>query len=250
VTAPRRLSNLFGPDEPGPSQPVGFRQGEIVTFNPVTLSNTVLVGGTVLADLPLLGVGEVTLLVPGAIVGLTTIGDDTKTMYIVGRIVKPNTTEATTAIGLLNSQIFADQVPEQDTCTSTAFADLAHFGPQVSVPVRATGRLLILCTAQIQWLTGFIANVDMGGYVTITMAGANVMTTTTAANRLLPAFNVSEHMAPAGTTVSEAAQVCTTAAAVFDGLNPGSTVVTMKYVNQYAGISVDISRRTLTCIAL
>lgn len=242
------IAGLFGPGPVGPSQPAGFRQGTVVTFDPVTLSNTVLVGGTVLANLPLLGVGEATLLVPGAVVGLSTIGEDTKTMYIVGRIVRPNTAEATSAIALLNSQVFAAQVPDQDTATLTTFVDLTHYGPEVAVPVRATGRLLVLCTAQLQWTTGFVAAPARGAYVSITMSGANIMTTGTASNRLLPDFNIS--LTPSAGTLAEACQVCSTASAVFEGLNPGNTIVTMKYQSQVAANPVDISRRTLTCIAL
>lgn len=242
------IAPLFGPAPAGPGQPVSFRQGEIITFDPVTLANTVVVGGTVLSNLPLLGVGEATLLAPGSIVGLSTVGEDTKTMYIVGRIVKPNTTEATSAIALLNSQVFAAQVPEQDTATLTTFEHLAHYGPEVSVPVRATGRLLVMCTAQLQWVTGFVAAPARGAYVSITMSGANIMTTGTASNRLLPDFNIS--LTPSAGTLAEACQVCSTATAVFDALNPGMTVVTMKYQSQVAANPVDISRRTLTCIAL
>lgn len=82
------LADLFGPEPAGPTQPVAFRQGRIVSINSVTLANTVLVGGTVMTNLPLLG-GEASLLTAGTVVGVAVVGTEAKTYYIIGKIVKP-----------------------------------------------------------------------------------------------------------------------------------------------------------------
>lgn len=92
------LAPLFGePPEP-PSQDVRFRQGLIITFNKDTLENTVDVGGTIFTNLKVLSSGEVRLLVAGAVVEIVVVGSSTKTMYITGRILKPGTPEAASAV--------------------------------------------------------------------------------------------------------------------------------------------------------
>lgn len=92
------IAALFGDPPEQPSQDVRFRQGLIVTFNKDTLENTVNVGGTVLTNLTVLSSGEVRLLVAGAVVEIVVVGSSTKTMYITGRILKPGTPEAASAV--------------------------------------------------------------------------------------------------------------------------------------------------------
>jgi hypothetical protein len=151
---------------------------------------------------------------------------------------------------LLNHYVYVDTVSVQETYTSTSFGDLATFGPQVTVPVRSTGRILVICTTQMQWVsTAFGISIAGGGWTTIQMDGpANFMTTATASVVLLPSFNAT-HTVSAG-TIADANQVTTTAAEVFDGLNPGETIITMKYRNQIGGQDIDYGRRTLVVITL
>lgn len=56
MITPKRadLANLFG----APPAPEPFRQGEILTFNPATGTNTVRLGGAVLTNLPILVGGD------------------------------------------------------------------------------------------------------------------------------------------------------------------------------------------------
>ena len=92
------LAPLFGDAPELPSQDVRYRQGVVVTFDQDTLENTVNVGGTVLTNLTVLSSGDPRLLVAGAVVGVLAVGTTTKTMFITGRILIPDTPEAASAI--------------------------------------------------------------------------------------------------------------------------------------------------------
>jgi hypothetical protein len=151
---------------------------------------------------------------------------------------------------LLNHYVYAASVFTQETYTSTSFGDLATVGPRLTVPVRSTGRLLVFVTSQIQWVSpAFASSVAAGGFVTISMDGnANFMNPVTAAAAILPSFNITHTVSPG--TIADANQVTATGTAVFDGLNPGDTTITVKYANQIASTSIDYGRRTLIIITL
>lgn len=83
---PDDIVSLFQRPPAAPSQDARFRQGTIVSFDPVTLENQVNVGGTLLDNLPVLGIPDGSVLEPGARVGIIPVGGATKTMYIVGRV--------------------------------------------------------------------------------------------------------------------------------------------------------------------
>jgi hypothetical protein len=241
------LVGLFAPQPPPPSQPVRFRQGVILTFDAVTLANTVLVGGTVMTNLPLLGVGESTLLVPGSVVGILAVGEATQTWYITGRIVAPGTPDAANATALLSSQVYADSVATAEAYNSTSFWDLGVGGPQVTVPVRTTGRLLVIASCQIAWSSASSTTPAAGGQATIDMSGANTLTTADAVYVLNPIFKIN---LTATAAVSDVSAVASTDTAVLEGLNAGDTLVTMRYACLTAGQAVTFSRRTLTVITL
>jgi len=241
------LAALWRPAPAAPSLPVAYRQGTVLTFDPATLSNTVEVGGTVLTDLPLLGVGEASLLTAGSVVGILVIGGTgAKNMVIIGRLVLPGTADAEEAIGLLNSLVFAATVVTQEGRSSTTFGDLATVGPEVTVAVRPSGRLLVVCTCQIQWVES-VASPQRGGWATVEMSGANTVTTTTARDVVLPTANLGL-TSPGTTAMAFQGSYCS--AGVFDGLDTGSTTVTMKYASQYSGETVDFGRRNLVVMTL
>lgn len=245
------LSSLFADEPEGPSHEVRYRQGQIVTFNQTTLQNTVMVGSTLLTDLPLLGVGEATLLVPGAVVGIHVVGDAVKQMYIAGRVVTPNTTDAANATALLNSQIYTNFVtsPSGDVCSSATYGDLANVGPQVNVPVGSSGRVLVIATAQIQWATGTGATVLGDGRFDVAFAGANVRTPNETVDPLVGVSTI-QTFVNTGTNANIGVFSITTQA-VFEGLNPGSTVITMKYRrSSSATVDPTFFRRTLTVFKL
>lgn len=234
-------------DRARPSQDVRYRQGTVIEFNQVTLANTVDVGGTRMINLPILGVAEASSLGPGSVVGLLAIVSDSGsiTYAILGRLVTPGTAAATQAISLLSSWVGSASISTQETYNNNAaYGDLATVGPVVSVTVRATGRLLVMLTSQIQWVDSDIAD-GGGGAVTIEMTGANTMAPGTAAVKLAPtAFSQINLVA------GQSHQGTYTGVATFEGLNPGLTVITAKYLTYIAGEGADFGRRALTCIAL
>jgi hypothetical protein len=238
------VAGLFLPPAAGPSQTMAYRQGIVTEFNPVTLENKVDVGGTELTDLPLLGVGEATLLAAGAVVGLLAIGDTAKTFAIVGRLVHPNTAQARDATGLLSANTKAATVGDQEGTDSTTYTDLATVGPQVTVTVRSTGRLLVSISFGVQALGAD----TFGGSATVAMTGANTITADTAANT--HHFHARHwHALSGGITLTQ--QDSPAASTVFEGLTPGETVVTMKYRSINGGApDADFGRRTLVVIAL
>lgn len=243
------LVSLFSGPPEQPSQDVRFRQGVIVTFDQVTLENTVLVGGTTLVDLPLLGVGEATLLVPGAVVGIMSVGASAKTMFITGRIVKPNTDDAEDAVSLLNSQIFTQHISTGESTSGTSYTDLATVGPQVTVPVGPTGRILLIATAQVQWSVAAAASTTGGGLFNVEFAGANTRSPVDVNDPLvgIPSLQI---VTSAGNNSGFGIFSITTQA-VFDALNPGNTIVTLKYRKSAAATGdPQFSRRTLTVFKL
>lgn len=249
------LSTLFASAPAQGSQDMRYRQGVIQTFNQSTLQNTVLVGGSVFTNLPILGVGESTLLVPGSVVGLLVIGENDdpnsggKTYAIIGRLVTPNTADANNAISLLNSQIFSDFIGDPlETITSTTYQDLPRVGPAVTLPVGPTGRVLVLCSAQMQWSAGFAANIGNQARIALDITGANTIPVSDT-GPLLNMLNVSLQVT-AG-TIAETIIAHMTAQANITGLNPGSTTFKMMYRNNNAATNTsDVTRRTLTVIKL
>lgn len=81
------LAGLFGAGPAGPAPDSSLRQGRLLTFDPSTGLNTVLVGTTVLTNVPMLQTGAEVGLVQGNTVLLAQIG---YTYLILGRITSPN----------------------------------------------------------------------------------------------------------------------------------------------------------------
>jgi hypothetical protein len=246
------LAPLFDPRPDQPSQDVRFRQGVIVTFDQNTLENTVLVGGATLVNLPLLGVGEVTSLVSGSVVGLLAVGGPAKTVFITGRIVKPNTDDATDAISLLSSLIATDSVsslPSGETITGTSYADLPTIGPRVDVNISPTGRILIIATAQFQWAAGPAASPAGDARFDVAFSGANTRTPSETVDQLV---GVASHFQTVSAgTITDASIYSITTQAEFTGLNPGLTTITMKYgKSPGATVNPQVFRRGLTVFRL
>jgi len=242
------LERLFAPPLASPSQDMRYRQGVILAFNQITLQNTVQVGGSQFTDLPILGVGESTLLAPGAVVGVISVLSErgVATWAIVGRMVIPNTTDAFNAISLLSSSIVTAAIETQESTSTSSYVDLTTVGPSVTVTVKQTGRILLILSCQIQWIDGDPAD-GRGGEVTVDMTGANVIGTATNEGPIrLTNFNGVN----AGTSMS--LQGTYTQAVVVSGLNAGATTIKMMYKARPAGeaTTVDFGRRSITVITL
>jgi hypothetical protein len=244
------LAPLFDPRPDRPSQDVRFRQGVILTFDRNTLENTVSVGGSVLSNLPLLGVGEVTTLVAGSVVGIMAVGEAAKSMFITGRIVTPNTDDATDAVSLLNSQIASDQVFANENCASTTFTDLTTVGPRVTVNVGPNGRLLIIATAQLGWSTTAAGTIQMRGDLGVDLTGANVHAPDIVVDPLLP-LDAETWVVSAGTIGNSNARTIT-GQAVLTGLNAGNTTLKLMYRKStvVGAFDCQFARRTITVVKL
>lgn len=104
---------------------LAFRQGTVITWTRSTGENTVNVGGTVLSNLPMLTMGEVTNLVAGDVVGLLRAGTQ---YFVLGRIDLASAgggslsvAAATIGRGLLDGAFFTSAKPTGGT-TSTTYA--------------------------------------------------------------------------------------------------------------------------------
>lgn len=68
------------------AQPLTFRKGVVIAFNPADGSNVINVAGANLTDLPMLVSGAETALIPGQTVGIAVVGT---AMFIMGRVSLP-----------------------------------------------------------------------------------------------------------------------------------------------------------------
>ena len=144
------LTDLFTAGPSGPAQPMAYRQGIITEWNPVTLENTVLVGGATFSDLPVLGVAEAASYAPGVAVGIVTVGS---TWAILGRFVIPNTADATDAITQVAQRSQTASVATAQDTTSSSYTDLATAGPSVTnFVVPASGKVNVTISALIAGL--------------------------------------------------------------------------------------------------
>jgi hypothetical protein len=98
----------------------------------------------------------------------------------------------------------------QQATTSTTYTDLATVGPAITLPVPASGRVLVSVTAGIQTSTG-----GASGFMSFAMSGANTVP---------PATDNSTALNLIGNDFQKAS-----ATFVLTGLSPGSTTFTAKY---------------------
>jgi hypothetical protein len=157
---PADLSTVFRPPDDAP--PLGFRQGVVLTWNQTTAENTISVGGTVLVDVPCVNSFEAQALLPGDIVGILKFGS---AWFVLGRITGPSTTTALSV---------SDTIATSEATTSGTFGDLpAGVGPQVTIAVRSTAKILVLLSAQI-------SGTSFGGEMSFAVSGASTVAAATA----------------------------------------------------------------------
>lgn len=154
------LAPLFNGDDRGGT--LGYRQGVIVEWNPATAENKVRVGGTVMTNLAVFNTSEIAVLAPGDTVSIAVVGSrGAKTYGILGRMLIPGTADAAKIIDTLRGGAIASAFVEGDgwfTGERTAASDLpGSFGPQLTVTVGASGRLLVIGSATIDASNGVLA---------------------------------------------------------------------------------------------
>jgi hypothetical protein len=146
VTSPDDLTPLLTEAPPGPGYDLRFRSGVVVSWNPLTAENVVRVGGTEVADLPILNTSEALLLAAGDVVGVLAARNErgSTTYAILGRMTIPGTASAATAINALGNAIVVATEPNQQSTTSSSYTDLTTVGPEMEVLIRPSGRCLFI----------------------------------------------------------------------------------------------------------
>lgn len=219
---------LAGPPDAG----VGYRQGTIIAFDPVTLENTVRVAGTDLVDLPLLGLAEATTLRPGSVVGLLTSGSS---WAIIGQLVIPGSAEAAAAISVTSANAYSVSTAAFESTASSTWTDLATVGPVVSeVRIGPSGRCLV-------WITCAMNPLVTAGHCA--MAYAITGATTVPTGDTPPDLSLDGAV---GTSMSASRLV------LQEGLNSGMHTFTAKYIatDFGGGGSARFGARNLTVMAL
>ena len=237
------LMQLLVPDPAASGRGVQWRKGLIVTWDPETAENTVLINGAIATNVPILNTSEAAILAEGDVVGLISFGS---TWGILGRFTIPGSPEAVSALSSLRTA--SASVTALDTITSTSYVDApTNVGPTINITVGASGRLLVFPRAHIMSQAPSTAagnSQTVQGGMGFTLSGAN--TAAVAADRVVTL--------EAGLTVtSSASQIRiegdASAAILIEGLNPGLTTLTAKY-RSTSGVTTQVTNRTLTAMAI
>lgn len=156
-----------------PPEGVGFRQGIVRSWNPLTAENTVEVGGTVLTNLPTIASSaEVLIMQPGDVVGIQVVNyGGSSVMYIIGRITKPADPKSATALAMFG--IKTAEILLNESTNSLLYTDLTTVGPTVAdVSIGPTRRCLVMISAAIM-LGGATAG-GHDGLMSYAVSGATV----------------------------------------------------------------------------
>lgn len=216
------LHDALQPGPPGRAQPMFYRQGRVIEWNPATAESLVDVDGVLIENMPILNTSEALLLRPDSVVAIAVVGS---TWGILGRMIIPGTDDAASALSAIGA--VTDKITTSQSTGSTSFTDLATVGPQVTVQVGPSGRLLSIVSATIAKSgTAFF------GAMGVQLSGVNSA-----------APDLNESLRFEGLQTPGCSRVV-----LHTGLSPGNTTVTAKYIAD--ANSVFFSGRTLAVIAL
>lgn len=217
------LAPIIAPKGIDRGSTVGFRQGVVESWNPLTAQNTVRIGGTVFADLPVIASStEVLLIGPGDVVGIDVVSGSSafSTMYVRGRITEPGTPQAGSFMELFGAES-ATVFAEEDTGSDT-FTDLATLGPDVTVTIGRTGRCLVFLSASItagdtRYLEGFMS--------VASVSGPTVVSPTDVQSLSINSGAFGDILAPESAAITPQS----TRLVLLSGLLPGTYVLRAKY---------------------
>lgn len=238
---------------PSPGPAVGFRQGVIITWDADTAENTVLVGNSVMTNLPILNTSEAAILAAGDVVGILTAG---QTWGILGRFTIPGTPEAVSGIKSITNRIVAAEDPSTGSRNSTSWGDLTgtSVGPSTVSRIGPSGRALAFWSCEMGQTvdgSGFLKWSDkITPHVGLALSGANVQSPTDAI-----ALNVNlEHNLAGPDQVQSYFWIQAAMMHLYTGLAPGDTTFTMKYRHDgllpSSGNTVRYNARELAIFAL
>lgn len=145
--------------------------------------------------------------------------------------------------------VYSNFIGTGETATSIlTYQDLATVGPTVDVSVGSSGRILVIATAQIQYLGSAGTNITQGGAFDVAFSGANTRNPVTGDLTFVGIWDQNIITTTNNTFVNIAT---ITAQSTFEGLTPGVTTVTMKYRRvTNAASNTDFFRRGLTVVRL
>lgn len=238
------LADLFSDAPLGPAGTVSYRTGVIVEWSTTTLANTVRVDNTVLTNLQVKNLAEIPFLEVGSRVSVMCVRypDGMSSWYIDGRIITPETDEATQVVSSLASGNFYAQsvATTENLAASATNQDLPTPGPEVTFTVGPSGRIMMMISATIN-----LGNTNATGIVTYEASGANVIAPT-AGN--LGACTVGYIMQSA----NDALEDTPAAPVILTGLTPGETTIRCKYTATVTAPShpVFFRNRTLVVVTL
>src|SRR5690606_8139753 len=149
-------------------------QGVVVEWDATTGENVIRYRGTDLHDLPIVASSsEVAKIRPGDVVMLHLIGSGgTTTAYVVGRVTRPGTPQAASALQL---ETRAATVIAEETTNSTTYTSLPTPGPEVEVAIGPTGRALVTVSARAQGALGLSGNTVTGGAMSFQVTAGGVV---------------------------------------------------------------------------
>lgn len=223
---------------PQESSAVGFRQGVVVSWSQQTGANQVLVGGSLMTDLPMLNISDALLLNAGDVVSILTFGSGAKSMGVLGRFAVPGTAAALTSLAALAT--VSNTIAVGETTTSMTMTDLATVGPTASITVRSSGRVMLIMSARVGWAS---AN-NGGGSMSVALSGANTAAAGDAGNQPI----LSSLITTAG--VDQIGAFRSSISHVYEGLSPGLTTWTAKYRTLFTGETADFDDRTIVLFPL
>ena len=239
------LPLLAAPVPAGPSQAMRWRQGTVMSFDQNTLENTVDVGGTTLANLPILGVAEAASIAAGSVVGLLAIEstEGTITYAILGRLVTPATDAATDAITRLSQGVATGFVAATESTTSDPFTDLTTLGPTVTITVRASGKVLLFLGATIK--VNSPGAQLWGGFMSAQISGANTVAPNAVPGNL-------GYFQGTGSAVGISTEWSFARMIPLTDLTPGETTFTAKYAvgSGLPGETAQFRNRSIAVFAL
>lgn len=238
---------MLAPDPAASGRGVQWRKGLIVTWDPETAENTVLINGTIATNVPILNTSEAAILTAGDVVGLISFGS---TWGILGRFTIPGTPEAVSALSSLRTA--SDTVAGLDTITSTTYVDApTNPGPTTQIVVGPSGRLLVLVSANMTSNAGVGTpagtSYKFDAAMSFTLSGANTL----AASTLRGATLYGTMSVTSSVSFFELAGAITRAVYI-EGLNPGLTTITAKYRKGTASTPTQAQffERNITAMAL
>jgi hypothetical protein len=122
-----------------------------VSWDPITASNVISVGGSTLTDVPILNTAEAGLLAPGDVVGLLSTGEGARSFWILGRITVPGTPQAGTALSAWAGRGKLATADGLYLFGDTSFAPASDgSGPTITnFAVGNSGQALVFISAQV-----------------------------------------------------------------------------------------------------